>query len=76
MPGPASQFALTAGGGGAAKGALGGKALAATSVAKAQFLKEAGMGLGLGLGLGLWTTVGLGLAAGGFYLAFKKTLAE
>ncbi len=57
MPGPATQFAM--------------QGLAVTSVAKAQFLKEAGMGLGMGLGLGIWGVLGLA-AAGGLYLAYRK----
>ncbi len=33
-----------------------------TAVAKAQFIKEAGMGLGMGLGLGAWLALGASVA--------------
>ena len=45
--------------------------LSIATVAKAQFIKEAGMGLGMGLGLGIWMAVGA-MAAGVAYWAWKK----
>ncbi|MBF0448787.1 MAG: hypothetical protein HQL67_11345 [Magnetococcales bacterium] len=45
--------------------------LSMVTVAKAQFIKEAGMGLGMGLGLGMWMAVGA-VAAGAAYWMWKK----
>jgi hypothetical protein len=43
------------------------------SVAKAQFIKEAGMGLGMGLGIGLWLSIGLVGVAGVGYWMWKRS---
>ncbi|WP_041641053.1 hypothetical protein [Magnetococcus marinus] len=50
-------------------GGVGAAKLSIATVAKAQFIKEAGLGLGMGLGLGAWLALGLSVAA---WIAWRK----